>query len=290
MAASLSRTQPTCHTRSNSLPSRPHPLRSEAGEYLKRLRSYKATSTSSSSIGQKLNDLQDLHDGVAKLLQLPLTQQAFTRVQNKAPVDELLDGSLRLLDLCSSGKNALLQTKESVHELQSAIRRKRGGEIADEIRKFIASRKTVKMTIQKILKSLKDFENNYMFDKDEESFATLLSEVAPVTIAILESLLLFICGSKAQSKQKNNWFVLSKLMQTRKVASEEEADVNEFSMVDAALHSLLCCRSNKTVTIESAQSKLQNLELCIQDLEGELERLFRCLIRTRVSILNMLNN
>ncbi|XP_021903867.1 uncharacterized protein LOC110819096 [Carica papaya] len=195
MAASLSRTQPICHTRSNSLSSRPHPLRSKAGEYLSRLRSSEFTSTSSSSIGQKLNELQDLHDGIAKLLQLPLTQQAFTGVQNKALVDELFDGSLRLLDLYSSAKNALLQTKKSVHEFQSVIRRKRGGEIADEVKKFIASRMTGKMTIQKVLKSLKCLENNYIFDKDKESFTTLLSEIAAVTVAVFESLLFFICGS-----------------------------------------------------------------------------------------------
>ncbi|CAJ1973070.1 unnamed protein product [Sphenostylis stenocarpa] len=44
-------------------------------------------------------------------------------------VDEILDGSLRLLDVCTSAKDALLHTKECARELHSIIRRKRGGEV-----------------------------------------------------------------------------------------------------------------------------------------------------------------
>ncbi|CAL2262113.1 unnamed protein product [Prunus armeniaca] len=61
------------HTRSNSFPSRPHPIVQEVDEHLCRLRSSEAASTSSSSsICYKLSGLQDLHDCVDKLLQLPL--------------------------------------------------------------------------------------------------------------------------------------------------------------------------------------------------------------------------
>ncbi|XP_021814066.1 uncharacterized protein LOC110756890 [Prunus avium] len=100
------------HTRSNSFPSMPHPIVQEVDEHLCRLRSSEAASTSSSSICHKLSGLQDLHDCVDKLLLLPLTQQALAKEQNKKWTNELLDGSLRLLDVCSSAKDAILQTKE----------------------------------------------------------------------------------------------------------------------------------------------------------------------------------
>ncbi|XP_021903799.1 uncharacterized protein LOC110819024 [Carica papaya] len=289
MTASLSRTQSTYHARSNSLPSRPHPLSLEVGEYLSRLRSSEDTSTSSSSISRKISGLQDLNDCVNKLFQLPLTQQAFTQEQHKALVDQVLDGSLRLLDLCNSAKDALWQTKESVHEFQSAIRRKRGGEIGivDEVRKFLASRKTVKKMIHKALKNLKGLETKYMFDKDDETFE-FLKEVAKVNITVLESLFSFICGSKAQAKLTSNWSLLSKLMSNWRIACEEE-DENEFGLVDSALGSFLGCKSDNNIKTENVQHKLQNLELCVNDLEGGVECIYRCLIKARVSILNIFN-
>ena len=123
-------TQTIHHTRCNSfpLPSRQHPLATEVNEHLNRLRASEATSTSSSSISHKLNGFLNLYAGVDKLLQLPLSQQALTQEQHKEWVDELLDGSLRLLDLCSTAKDVVLQTKESANELQSVLRRRKSGE------------------------------------------------------------------------------------------------------------------------------------------------------------------
>lgn len=83
-------------TRSNNFPSRPHPIVQEIDEHLCRLRSSEATSTSSTSISQKLSGLQDLHDSVETLLQyqLPLTQQALAQAQNEKCSTEVLGGSL----------------------------------------------------------------------------------------------------------------------------------------------------------------------------------------------------
>ncbi|XVE67275.1 hypothetical protein DITRI_Ditri08aG0147500 [Diplodiscus trichospermus] len=52
------------HSRSNSLPSRQHPINSQIDKNLSRLRATEAASTSSSSsVGHKLNGLQDLRRG-----------------------------------------------------------------------------------------------------------------------------------------------------------------------------------------------------------------------------------
>ncbi|CAL2279828.1 unnamed protein product [Prunus armeniaca] len=142
------------HTRSNSFPSRPHPVVQEIDEHLCRLRSSEATSTSSSSISHKLSDLQNLHDCVDRLLQLSLTQQALAQEQNEKWTNVLLDGSLRLLDICSTAKDALLQTKECIQDLQSIMRRTQGGEcgaLTTEVRKYLTSRKMVKKAIHKAM-------------------------------------------------------------------------------------------------------------------------------------------
>ncbi|KAJ4704754.1 hypothetical protein OWV82_021617 [Melia azedarach] len=147
MAASLLNSQPSYHTRSNSFPTRSHPFISEVDQQLGRLRSSQAASTSSSSsIGNDINGLQDLHDCVDKMQKLPLIQQALARGHQKKLVDELLIESVRILDICSIAQSALLQTKESVQELQSVLCRRRGDEtsLTSEIKKYLASRKKLK--------------------------------------------------------------------------------------------------------------------------------------------------
>ncbi|CAN1770818.1 hypothetical protein LINPERHAP1_LOCUS11711 [Linum perenne] len=258
------------HARSNSLPSdRQHPLVSELDDQVCRLRQSEAT-TSSSSIYHKLNSLQDLYDCVDQLLQLPLTQQ--TIVQKS--FSELLDGSLRLLDLCSTAKDALSQIKESVFELQSAIRRRQGG-LEGETRRYLNSRKIVKKAIHKVLKALKGIENKKSTSSNNVEAITMLKESESIVLEVLESLLSFISQSNSKS---SSWSLVSKLIAAQKTTVA--ASGNEFAEVDA------CLKTNKSS--EELQAHLKNLQPCIQDLEEGVESLFRCLIKTRSSILNIL--
>ncbi|KAA3465475.1 carrier [Gossypium australe] len=79
MAASPLNVQPSFHARSNSLPSRQHPITSQIDENLNRLRASQSACTS--SIGHELTCLQDLYDYVDMLLQLLLTQHALAQEQ-----------------------------------------------------------------------------------------------------------------------------------------------------------------------------------------------------------------
>ncbi|BAT90945.1 hypothetical protein VIGAN_06224300 [Vigna angularis var. angularis] len=137
-------TKKSLHIRCNSLPSSPHPLLSQFQDHLQRMKDSEATSTclSSSSISQKLNGLQDLHDYADKLFQLPSIRQAFARECSEKYVDVLLEGSLTLLDICSTAQDCLLQSKESVDMVYSVIRRKGADtEFTVEGGKYLASRK-----------------------------------------------------------------------------------------------------------------------------------------------------
>ncbi|CAN0890331.1 hypothetical protein LINGRAHAP2_LOCUS16372 [Linum grandiflorum] len=241
----------TFHARSNSLPSASHPLVSEIDEQVCRL-------SSSSSISQKLNGLQDVYECVDKFIQLPSTQQAM--IHDQTCFNELLDGSLRLLDLCNAAKDALSHTKESVAELQSAIRR-RQGDLVVETKKYLNSRKIVKKSIQKALKANK--------------VDMLIRESESMVLEVLKSLLSFI--SQSTSKAGSSWSVVSKLIQKRVVAASD----NKFAEVDA------CLKTSKSS--DEIQAHLKNLHPCILDLEEGTECLFRCLIKTRTSILNVHN-
>ncbi|XP_050365496.1 uncharacterized protein LOC126784033 [Argentina anserina] len=289
------------HIRSISLPSKPHPLFQQCEDYLLEIiASSDASSSSSSAISNKLSGLLDLHNCVNELFQLPLTQEAFVRERNEKWVDELLDSSLRLLDVCTAAKDALLHTKECVREIQSTMRRRRGGPsgFTNEVKKYFASRKVVKKAILKALVTLRSCEKKSSFsstNKDNVAVAliSVLREVEAVSLTVFESLLSFISGSKAQSKMRG-WSFVSKLMLNKRVACDEEkSEVNEFADVDAALSFLVGQESSKSDNIscsENVQSDLQQLESCSQDLEEGLDCLFRRLIKNRVSLLNTLSN
>ncbi|KAK0581032.1 hypothetical protein LWI29_009036 [Acer saccharum] len=278
-----SNTQISYHVRSNSFPSRPHPITSEVDQHLSRLRSSQATTiSSSSSICHDINGLQDLHGCVDKFLQLPLVQQALGQEQQKKWVDELLNGSLRILDISSIAKDALLQTKECVQGLSSVLRRRRGDEISSEVKKYLTSRKTVKKTIKKALKGM---ANKCSKTNEEDETITMLKDVEAATSTVFESLLSLISRPKASSK--SGWSLVSKLIHSKGIAcEEEESDMNEFVKVDTALSTL----ASKSDNIICVQNQLKELESNIQDLEEGIECLSRHLIKSRVSLLNILNN
>ncbi|KAK8522267.1 hypothetical protein V6N13_115244 [Hibiscus sabdariffa] len=291
MAASPLNVQPSFHARSNSLPSRQHPVASQIDENLNRLRASQSASTSS-SIGDKLNCLQDLYDYVDMFLQLPLTQQDLAQEQQRKLVEQLLDESLVLLDVCGAAKDALQQTKECTQELQSILRRRRGVEgLANEVRKYLTSRKAAKKAICKTIKNLKHMENKLTsssFSKDGETGAVIstLKQVEAVIISVLESLLSFISGPEAESKT-SRWSLVSKLMHQKRVMCEEELKTNEIANAEAALRSFV--KSGNMKNAENVQNELQNSEMCVQDLEEGLERFYRRLIKARVTVLNIIN-
>ncbi|CAM8971807.1 hypothetical protein QQ045_030329 [Rhodiola kirilowii] len=262
------------HGRSVSLPSIPHPTVPEYDEILCRLKSSdSACSSSSSSIRNHLDGLHDLHDSLVSLLLLPETQQALAKERHGKWVDEILDGSLRLLDVCGTAKDSLSLTKECVQELQSSLRRK--GSDAKEAGKFLARRKAVKKSIQKALKYSKGLQTT---NKEQELFIiSMLREVEKVTVSALESFLSFLSGPKDQS-------LVTKLMNPKPANSET---VNEFEQIDAAMQSIF---KHKAAVIDNLQGDLSDLELSIEDLESGIECLYKHLIKNRITLLNIISS
>lgn len=280
------------HVRSNSLPSRPHPLILQCNEHLDRLRSSNETSSSSSSLSHKLGGLQDLHECVEKLFHLSLSQEALHHECQENRVDELLNGSLRLLDVCTAAKDSLLHTKECMRELQSIMRRRKGGEVElkAEVKKFLISRKVVKKAISKALANLKGTRKNCNIssaNKDNQ-LVSLLESVEVITLSTFQSLLQLISGT-TQSKS-NSWSLVSKLMQTKKVGCSQLADESEFAQLDEELQSCMFAQTSKFENTNNLQTQLEKVESLSQDLEEGLEFLFRRLIKTRVALLNILNH
>jgi hypothetical protein len=91
MAVTETNTKSSLHLRSNNLPSTPHRLISQFEDNLQRLKSSEATSPLPvSSVCNKLNSIQDLHDCIDNLLQLPIEQQALAQEWNEKCNDDML--------------------------------------------------------------------------------------------------------------------------------------------------------------------------------------------------------
>ncbi|KAF2614203.1 hypothetical protein F2Q70_00013385 [Brassica cretica] len=85
------------------------------------------------------------HPQAAHMLRLSITNKALSQVQ----VEKLLDGSLRILDLCNVAKDALSQMKEGLKEIQSTLQRK-CGDLSAEVKKYLATRNILKKSLQKV--------------------------------------------------------------------------------------------------------------------------------------------
>ncbi|KAI3980610.1 hypothetical protein MKX01_025175 [Papaver californicum] len=249
-----------------SLPTRP-PLTLTVEEHLFQLRSSGlATSSSSPSISSNLVSLKNLYESVDALLQLQSTRQ-------EKKLDPILDGSVMLLDVCSTTRDVLSQMRECVQDLQSSIRRRRGEDLdlAKELDEYMTSRKKVTKVIRECLGGLKKMQSrNY----DDVAVVNVLKEVEAATFAVFQSLLSFLSGPK-----QSHWSLVSRLLPSKRVAYG--ADLNEVERVEVALNAK---------KIVDAQKPLLELEMSIQDLEEGLESVFRALVKTRVSLLNILNH
>lgn len=249
-------------------------------EHLSRVRASEAASTSTlPSMSSRLADLKNLYECTDDLLQLPHIQRAISQSCQNKWADELLDGYLRLLDACTTTRDIFSQVKQSVQELLSALRRKD----RDELSGYLTSRRHSKKIIQKALKNFRKINNKQSVitpEKDNETVAVynMMKEIESITLNLFDSFLSHISGAKMPST--NSWSLMSKLMK-----KDRESDVNEFEKVDSFINQKL---SNKN-DVEELQNQLGDILTSIQTVEEELECSFRCLIKSRVSLLNILS-
>ncbi|XP_011022277.1 PREDICTED: uncharacterized protein LOC105124112 [Populus euphratica] len=280
------------HVRSISLPSRSHPTTLRIEEELNKLNKWEVSSNSvSGSISNSLSGLEDLYKCMDDLLNLASTQQVLSRHENEKCLDELLDGSVRLLDVCSIGRDILLRFREQVQALQSAFRRRKGdSSIESSVATFNCFRKKMKKDTKKLIASLKQMDNKLgassLLDQDQHLSAVIrvIREVNVINCSIFQSLLRFL--STSSKPKQSRWSLVSKLILHKGVITceEKQENVNEIGTVDAALSQV-----SDSENVKIAQKRLEALEMSIDDLENCLERLSRPLIKSRASLLNIIS-
>ncbi|CAI9777940.1 unnamed protein product [Fraxinus pennsylvanica] len=262
------------HVRSNSFPSKSHPAIANVEDNICRLKSLKEASVSSSSICTQLVSLRDLHEDINNLIQLQSVQQALT---DETCARELLDGSLKLVDICGIARDVIILMKESVQDLQSSLRRNRGMDA------YMASRKKIDKMVKNCIKNLKNLEQSSANkDNNLKAIATVLKESQVIGFSILKSALTIFA-----SKQKT-WSLLSKFTQSSHVHSETEEESNSQELYGLNINKLR--KDMDTVSVQNVTKQLNASEMTIQELEENLEAFFRSLLKIRVSLLNVLSN
>ncbi|KAG4162047.1 hypothetical protein ERO13_D01G093650v2 [Gossypium hirsutum] len=169
MEAPITTMKAKSHARSNSLPSESHPVVAAVEDKLRRLRALEATSSSPSSLCKNLATLK-MYEYDMKL------------------VDDMLDGSLKLLDTCSSSKDALSQIKGCVRDFESSLRRKIRckSSLVNEISEYFISRKQVNKIVCNCFGNMKRMQksNATLVERDNDlvALASMLNEVEAVKL------------------------------------------------------------------------------------------------------------
>ncbi|OIT28718.1 PREDICTED: uncharacterized protein LOC109212305 [Nicotiana attenuata] len=285
-----------CPVRSISLPSRLNPNGLKIEAELDKLKNLETSSHRAETIQAGVLGLVELYNCVQELIQCPNTQKALVQHQNGAFVEEALEGSLELLESCDTIRNLFRMNKEQVQHLQSALRRKGAdSSIEKDISNYFIFRKNMKKEIVKNLRRLKQMENRvgssvfWDIEQHLSMVIRVLREVTAVTTSLFKAMLVFLSYQDTKIKPKG-WSIISKLMITKSASSQGGQIFSGMGSIDVALASLReQIRNNETkVDVNVARRRLQTLDSSIEGFEAGLQSLYKQLIRSRVSFLNIL--
>ncbi|XP_057805904.1 uncharacterized protein LOC131020874 [Salvia miltiorrhiza] len=305
----ISKSKILSHTRSSSLPSRSHPLIPQFNDHLHRLRAATAASdaTSLPSLAENLTNLDNLHGCIGDLLLLRHTRRVFRRERGEKWAEQVLDGYLGLVDAWATAKDLLSHAREHVLRLLSLLRRRRRRDLSA----FLASRKAARKSAQRTLRNitgLKHKPSAVALDRDAETIAviSMLKEAEAATLDLVESLLCSVAGAR---RLGGGWSLVSRLISSRNCSGQDrdrgrgrdrddhKQHILEFCELDAALEKLVSLRrfdggdgGGVSAQVDELRLQLTETEGSLGVLEEKVEALFKRLIRTRVSLLNMQSN
>ncbi|XAR64255.1 hypothetical protein NMG60_11024525 [Bertholletia excelsa] len=267
------------HVRSTSLPCRSHPLISQLKDDLRELASWGSNpgDRTSAWLCHGLSGLKAVHDYLDDILQLPQTHESLRH--QGTWVEKLLEDYLRFVDVYGIFQSLILALKQEHSAAQVAVRRKDASKIA----LYVKDRKKLGKEIGKLVSTVRSIGNftDHFHGADVE-LAGVIKDVRDVTMMVSASLLNGI--SAPFLAQKSSWMGLRLPKKTKRGKVEE--GIEEFRRMGA--ESFWGFRKKGDEEVRMVLKKMHELEDCIANIETESEGVFRSLIKTRVSLLNVL--
>ncbi|KAM0945304.1 hypothetical protein DsansV1_C10g0101271 [Dioscorea sansibarensis] len=196
--------------------------------------------------------------------------------QEKKCLEEELDESLKLLDLCRAMRDTLATSKDQAQELLIHLTLRRKEENNTSIKKG---------------KNIKNFIESQVKQYDDKSKSsclifTKLRDARKIAITLLQ----FIVSFMFSKKHKAKWCFVSKAMNKRRVACEKS--VVEFSFISIFESCVNSCKGggdDDWKMINKCQDELRMKVSCIEEFEIGIERLYKLLIQERVNLLNLMS-
>ncbi|KAJ6353395.1 hypothetical protein OIU76_002416 [Salix suchowensis] len=298
--ASLSPPNPALPVRSISLPSTSHPNSLKVEAQLTKLRSWDSSANplKAETIQTSLTKLAELFNSIQDLVHSPLTQQAF-HPHHSSQVDEAIEGSVGLLDVCGTVRDLFMAMKEHVQGMQSLLRRRgaRDSSIESSILAYVSFRKKTKKEIAKSIRTLKRNETKVngshrrstVVDDQQSYVIEVINEARAIAISIFRSLVSFLSMPEVE-RNAGGWSMISKLTRVGMLASDKgQKTFNEVGNVDVALCSIQgqVRKKDAKVDVQEVQRRLEKLDECINGFNANLDCIFKSLIQNRVSLLNL---
>nr|GLL37159.1 uncharacterized protein LOC109181230 [Ipomoea trifida]GMD40349.1 uncharacterized protein LOC109181230 [Ipomoea batatas] len=220
--------------------------------------------------------LRDLHDSANDLLHSPVIKREIATHRQEKLVHEVSEASLRMLEVCGTTKDVVLRVKDHLHDLRSAFRRIMVGETAcaeSKLQTFRCDRKKLRKEMMKRMDSLKGMRKKNAClaaaKEDLRAVVNVLREVRAATISMVEAVMSLMSMPCPEGRARGSSAFAAKLMRVNSLSRWEKCDAT---------------------TLQCANTRLEAVEMAVGDLEWELEAIIRRLIRTRVSLLNILTN
>ncbi|MCL7040589.1 hypothetical protein MKW94_015999 [Papaver nudicaule] len=287
----------TYHVRSVSLPCRTHPLLSQLKDEINELKAWasKVDDRTSSWLCDGLMMLKDIHDSVDDLLQLPQTQASLRRRSDW--VENLLEDFLRFVDVFGIFRASLVALKEEQLSAQVAIRRRRDYE--PKISSYAKARRNMEKEMEKLVSIVRSIGRcsfpppvgcasllaSSTSTQNEIELAGILKDVNEVTVLVSMCVFNGISKSSMGGKYKA-WASLSLWKNNNKeMMNKDFQGIREFEEVE--IEKLMRLKKQGEEEVKRVLIKMKNLENSIEGIEKESEKMFRSLLNTRVSLLNI---
>ncbi|KAF7098978.1 hypothetical protein CFC21_100672 [Triticum aestivum] len=250
------------HVRSASVPTQRNPLLTHVDDQLRALRSWTSDPGQNPLALAHVRALLCVLDELLEHSYLPLAL---------APADALLDGFLALADAYGCFLAALLALRGHAAELRAAVRRRDPAKLASAAR---AQRRA---------------------SKDLAGLAAAVAKCVPVpvhTSSSSASSCLDVARTVAKAVGDTAAASASVFLQVAALADAAAATALASSSATSPKPRLALVSGKKPAaagedTHRDAAARLLELEECVGELESESEKVFRSLVRTRVSLLNI---